>query len=119
VPITLARAGWGSDDNPEIDLSTHNGFLEFAYRGGIAPAILFVLLLGFCLVRAFRLSRDKRLLADQRSQSFALAAAGAGFILLNLTLPLMYTLQVAALFWICCGYLAAYTVPEYRPVLAK
>lgn len=118
LPITLARAGWGTDDNPELDVGTHNGFLEYAYRGGIVPAILFVLFLGFCLVRSFRLSSIKRLAADQRAQCFALAAAMAGSILLNLTLPLMYTLQEAALFWICCGYLAAYAVPPSRQVVS-
>ncbi len=117
-PITLAKAGWGTDDNPEIDVGTHNGFLEYAYRGGIVPAAIFVLLLGFCLTRSLQLSRSKAVPADQRAQFFALAAATAGFVLLSVTMVPMYVVQVGALFWVGCGYLAAYRVErEYEPML--
>ncbi len=107
-PITLYRAGWGLNDNPEVDVSAHNSFLEFAYRGGIVPAMLFILLISFCIVRSFRLSRSKALQTHERNIFLALSFATVGLVLLNLTASMIIVSQVAALFWILCGYLSAY-----------
>jgi hypothetical protein len=106
--ITLYRAGWGVDDNPDVDISAHNSFLEFAYRGGLVPALLFTLLFCFCLVRAWRLSRSRLLSPHKHFLFFVLFITTASMGILNMTASMITVPQFAALFWILCGYLATY-----------
>jgi F0F1-type ATP synthase membrane subunit c/vacuolar-type H+-ATPase subunit K len=104
--ITLYRAGWGVNDNSDIDVSTHNSFFEFAYRGGLVPGILFVVLVSFCLLRSWALSRDRRLSPHDRLLFFVLFIVTSALVLLNFTASMIIVPQVVALIWILCGYLA-------------
>jgi len=112
--ITLYRAGWGVDDNTNVDLTAHNSFLEFAYRGGIVPAVLFIILFCFCLLRSWKLFRNSMLPSRLRLIFFTLLIAIVGIGLLNMTASMMTVPQSAALFWILCGYLATYTPASNR-----
>lgn len=107
-PITLYRAGWKLDNNPEIDISAHNSFLEVAYRGGILPAFILFLLYGFCLLRTWKLTRRMTLPRPQRMIFLALLGGTAVLFIFNLTSSRMYVPQLGATFWIICGYVSAY-----------
>lgn len=111
-PITLLRAGWGNDDNPDADIGAHNVYLEFAYRAGIVPALLLISLFSFALLRSFRLSRNKRLPLFQRSIFFAIFGSLVALTICNMSGFTMQATGVAALFWIPCGYLAVYQLPD-------
>lgn len=109
VSLTYLNVGWGPNNNPEIDVGAHNSFIEYAYRGGVLPGLLLLALSGYTILRATRLARDQALPVEERGIFFAVAAALAGLFVTHLVGSQMAIAQVAALFWIPCGYLAAYS----------
>ena len=107
-PIIGLEISWGDNSNPEFGLSTHNSFLEVAYNAGIFPALLLAGLFLFALLRAASLTASRRFSRSQRSLFLALLMALAALTIVNQTGDWMNTGQIAALFWILCGFLAAY-----------
>lgn len=108
-PITFLLAGWGGDNTADVDISTHNSFLEYAYRGGLIPAILYTVIYGFYIVRSFRLACSKNLSYYERTIFSVLFINGVAlFVIQQMTTKVMSLPQISALFWIPCGYVAAY-----------
>jgi len=117
-PITFRKVGWGTNDNPEVALSTHNSFIEYAYRGGILPPLVLMLLFLATMLRAFALANNQRLTPHDRAIFCALLLAlGTMFVLIQ-TADWMIVAQVGAVFWILCGYLAGFPTPVALPRLA-
>lgn len=108
-PITYFQAGWGQDDTADVDISTHNSFLEYAYRGGLIPAILYVVIYAFYIIRSFRLACSKNLSYYERVVFSVLFLDGVAlFVIQQMTTKVISLPQISALFWIPCGYVAAY-----------
>ena len=104
-PITPARAGWGDVDDPDIDVSAHNMYLEIAYRAGVIPAVLFTYLALWLLWKTFALAKRKNVIAEQRLQAALICIALGSMLLMNLSAPfLIMAPQLSALFWLLCGY---------------
>ena len=107
-PITMLEVSWGDNINPEFGLSTHNSFLEVAYNAGMPPAFLLATLFGLSFYRSVRLMLNRSTPPSERSLFLALFVALVAMFIINQTGDWMNTGQVAALFWLICGYLATY-----------
>lgn len=106
-PIIGLEVSWGNNSNPEFGLSTHNSFLEVAYNAGIFPALLLAVFFAFALLRATKLTANRQFSPAARSLFLALLVAVLALGIVNQTGDWMNTGQIAALFWIMCGFLAA------------
>lgn len=107
-PITFRRAGWADAD--DIEIGAHNSFLDLAYRAGILPAFLLILLYLMYLWRSFVLSFKRTIPLEDRSIFGAFCLTGVMLIVTqSMTTDLIFAPQAAALFWIPCGYVMAFS----------
>lgn len=108
-PITFFRAGWAIAD--DIDIGAHNSFLDLTYRTGVIPGLLFLWLYLLYLWRAFKFSSIKAIPTETRSVFVLLVLTGIILLVTqSMTTDLIFSPQVAALFWIPCGYVMAYQI---------
>ncbi|MCB9150116.1 MAG: O-antigen ligase family protein [Caldilineaceae bacterium] len=107
-PITSWKAGWGLNNDAELELSAHSTPLEYVYRGGIIPLGIYIALNIYCLVRLVQLTFHKQLDAKQRvingSVLLAFLAMWSYQQLNDIKVP-----QIAMVYWMIVGFASAYS----------